>query len=217
MWLCIRLCESCLHVAAVLFKVEPAVRLGYTKQACTSVACYWNGIYTKGIEPAPASDQQFYSSNAKESLKSKPKGRKPSTLTSVATPADQQRLLSLLVSDTTSPCAQSVWRVYGAAFKPQQSAINSTYPAHLCSLFNSTISMESSKENLMASINSITKPQYDLVEKNTTKQSNTTLWHDHRAGRVTASTARLPALTIPRQKTLCAELQAPIHPCHWMG
>ena len=42
----------------------------------------------------------------------------------------------------------------------------------------------------MASINSITKPPCDLVEKNTTKQSNTTLWHDHRAGCVTASTAR---------------------------
>ena len=34
--------KACSHVAAVLFRVETACRLDYTKPICTSLPCAWN-------------------------------------------------------------------------------------------------------------------------------------------------------------------------------
>ena len=42
-----RLGEGCSHIAAILFKVESAVRLGYT--ACTSNLCSWNQLFTDKV------------------------------------------------------------------------------------------------------------------------------------------------------------------------
>ena len=42
-----RLSERCSHVAAVIFKVESAVRNGYT--AATSSLCQWNQIISKKV------------------------------------------------------------------------------------------------------------------------------------------------------------------------
>ena len=44
-----RLGEVCSHVAAVLFKVEAIVRLGYTGVACTSRPCEWNQAFSKKV------------------------------------------------------------------------------------------------------------------------------------------------------------------------
>ena len=47
--------EVCRHVAAVLFKVETAYRLGYTKPSCTSLPCVWNQAFSVKV-----SDQYTY-------------------------------------------------------------------------------------------------------------------------------------------------------------
>ena len=39
--------ETCSHIAAVLFKIEAAVRLGYTSVACTDEPCQWNACFVK--------------------------------------------------------------------------------------------------------------------------------------------------------------------------
>ena len=44
-----RLGEVCSHVAALLFKVEACVRLGYTNPACTSTPCEWNQAFSKKV------------------------------------------------------------------------------------------------------------------------------------------------------------------------
>jgi len=36
----------CSHVAALLFKVEAACRLGYNKPSCTSRPCQWNKAFS---------------------------------------------------------------------------------------------------------------------------------------------------------------------------
>lgn len=41
--------EVCSHVAALLFKVELAVKLGFNKTACTDEACKWNQTYMKKV------------------------------------------------------------------------------------------------------------------------------------------------------------------------
>ena len=42
-----RLGESCSHIVVSLFKLEAAARAGFTKKACTDVACTWNQIFVK--------------------------------------------------------------------------------------------------------------------------------------------------------------------------
>ena len=34
--------ESCSHIGVLLFKLEAADTVGFTKKACTDVACTWN-------------------------------------------------------------------------------------------------------------------------------------------------------------------------------
>ena len=53
----------------MLFKIEAAVRLGYTSTACTDDVCRWNQCFTKSVEPAKVSDIKFYKASAKEKIK----------------------------------------------------------------------------------------------------------------------------------------------------
>ena len=41
--------EVCSHVAALLFKIEAFVRLGFTNLACTSKPCIWNQALSKKV------------------------------------------------------------------------------------------------------------------------------------------------------------------------
>ncbi|KAK2149185.1 hypothetical protein LSH36_463g04024 [Paralvinella palmiformis] len=60
--------ESCSHVAALLFKVEAAVRLGYTRRGCTELPCYWNNDFVKKVKPAPVDCIKFYKKSANKKL-----------------------------------------------------------------------------------------------------------------------------------------------------
>ena len=55
--------EACSHVAAMLFKLEAAVQLGYTLPSCTSEACQWNATFLKNVSAAPISDILLYEDN----------------------------------------------------------------------------------------------------------------------------------------------------------
>ena len=52
--------ESCSHIAALMFKLEAAVRLGFTTMACTSLPCSWNDLSTMKVKGAPIRDTIFY-------------------------------------------------------------------------------------------------------------------------------------------------------------
>jgi hypothetical protein len=58
-----RLSESCSHIGAVLFKVEAAVKLGYTKTACTEEPCKWNEDFVKTVVPAKINAIKFYNTS----------------------------------------------------------------------------------------------------------------------------------------------------------
>ncbi|XP_065645943.1 uncharacterized protein LOC136076523 [Hydra vulgaris] len=57
--------ETCSHVAAILFKIEAAVRLEIISKTCTDVPCQWNQIFTRDVKPAPITGINFYSDKAK--------------------------------------------------------------------------------------------------------------------------------------------------------
>lgn len=60
-----RLGETCSHVGAVLFKLEASVHLGYNKVTFTGLACEWNKVCTKKVEPDLIKDINFYSDSAR--------------------------------------------------------------------------------------------------------------------------------------------------------
>ncbi|XP_067678814.1 uncharacterized protein [Haliotis asinina] len=51
--------EVCSHIAALLFKVDIAVRAGLTSKACTSDACKWNSAYRRELHPDQICDVQI--------------------------------------------------------------------------------------------------------------------------------------------------------------
>ena len=52
--------ESCLHVAALFFKIEAAACLEYTKEAaCTDALCKWNKDFVR-ISGTKIKDIKFY-------------------------------------------------------------------------------------------------------------------------------------------------------------
>ncbi|XP_065640131.1 uncharacterized protein LOC136072745 [Hydra vulgaris] len=57
--------ETCSHVAAILFKMEAAVRLGLIYETCTDVPCQWNQIFTCDVKPAPITGRYINSVKAK--------------------------------------------------------------------------------------------------------------------------------------------------------
>ncbi|KAI8486970.1 hypothetical protein Bbelb_352300 [Branchiostoma belcheri] len=54
------LSQTCNHVAALLFKVEAAVRTNMADPAaCTSTACQWNAAPKKAVQPSRVKDMNF--------------------------------------------------------------------------------------------------------------------------------------------------------------
>ena len=52
--------ESCSHIAALMFKLEAVVRLGFTNMACTSLPFSWNNLSTTKVNCAPIRNIIFY-------------------------------------------------------------------------------------------------------------------------------------------------------------
>ena len=50
---CVCVCVCIVHVAAVLSKVEVAVKLGFTKCSSISEACKWNRQFRRELEMIP--------------------------------------------------------------------------------------------------------------------------------------------------------------------
>ena len=63
--------ESCAHIGALLFKIETAVRAGFTRRACTDEACLWNDDFKENVTPAELCNINLYSAKSIENFKGK--------------------------------------------------------------------------------------------------------------------------------------------------
>lgn len=102
-------------MGAVLFKLEASVRLGFNKVACTDLACQWNKVCTKKVEPGLIKDIDFYSDSAKAkppAKRCKQKGPVPP-----ATDAQQMQLLEMLSSTGTSAVGLKTHRTFTRSAK----------------------------------------------------------------------------------------------------
>lgn len=109
-----------------------------------------------------------------------------------ATEAEQQRLLLKLAETKAKMCiGLSLFEGYGVAFKPEQQAENADLPVPLRSVYKEDDGdSPDAKANVYALLDNIIKKQQEMLEKATRSQSATLVWHEHRAGRITASKAR---------------------------
>jgi hypothetical protein len=112
-----RLGETCSHVAALLFKIETAIRLGYTRQTCTDIPCAWNQTFVKKVQPAAVCDIEFYSENAKKRVK-----RDTNPIFVQPSEECQNLFLQQLSQCTNKPVCLSLFKEYGDMFKAAKSA-----------------------------------------------------------------------------------------------
>ena len=61
--------ESCTHIGALLFKIEAAVRAGFTRRACTDEACLWNDDFKENVTPGELCNINLYSATSIQHFK----------------------------------------------------------------------------------------------------------------------------------------------------
>ena len=65
----LRMSSSCIHVTALLFRIEAANRNGLTNPACTSRQCVWNvSVERTAVQPTRICNMDFKASKLKKSM-----------------------------------------------------------------------------------------------------------------------------------------------------
>ena len=211
--------ESCSHIAALLFKLEAAVRLAFTSETCTDVPCEWNNYFVKKVPWEPISKINIYSDKFVTNIKAA--NKKHETFESSDIAMQQQFLNSLHLSDCNS-VELSLFKETAAKFVQTKMV-----PVHqpqlldlLRNLFNdSNIALTSEELALKCKSLSltVTSSQVDFLEASTLQQVDNVLWHEHRAGHNTASAAYDALHTNPNQpaifvlKKIITSKPEPIH------
>ena len=184
--------ESCSHVAALLFKIEAAVRAGFTRTACTEKACTWNCDFVRKVKAVPISQVQFYSDAAISKYR-----RDDSVSLSNNAPTDTQvnialsKLAALKEKPIVLHCFSEYCDRYVPTFKPEARA---KLPNSLQELY-SPLNLEKSYEEISSlsrrvfSEMKVSDAVVQYVQKLTVKQAKSLKWHEIRTGRITASKA----------------------------
>lgn len=184
-----RLGESCSHVAAMLFKIEAAVRAGYTRSTCTERPCEWNNDFVTAIKAAPVANISFFSDKAVSK-----EGRKRKRM-ELDVQLDEESFLSSLSGLQQSPIALSCFSKYCDRFIPTNlPPTKAKVPPNLRTLYDSknaaksNVEIETMAKAMLDKVN-VSPEEIVYVESQTRKQAGCALWHELRCGRITASTA----------------------------
>ncbi|XP_048734036.1 uncharacterized protein LOC125650107 isoform X2 [Ostrea edulis] len=170
--------EVCSHVAALLFKVEMAVKMGLTKSSSTSKACQWNCTFRKEVTPATITE-----------IYSQIKGKRTKEIDSVqahgSAPLPPQNILQELYA--IAPNAAFFTSLSGMTSVTDQ--VEPKYPKLLSTLRQDDIEGNIPDLCEVYQSYSVSASQVSNLEKATRNQSISPLWYQHRMGRITASKA----------------------------
>ncbi|KAK2180565.1 hypothetical protein NP493_437g00005 [Ridgeia piscesae] len=164
--------ESCSHVAALLFKVEAAVRLGYTRRACTELPCYWNNDFVKKVKPAPVHSIQFYKKSATKTVSQRNRYATPS----IATDREKKQLLDSLANCSRQPVGLSLFEEHCHPFCWKATAELERLPRYLTSLYKpgyasmTPTELHCEVEEILTSL-TVTDAELRYVDKSTTEGS----------------------------------------------
>ena len=167
--------------------MEAAVRLGYTRKACTDVPCRWNNDFVQKVQPAKVANIDF---RKKEKTSSEHKKAKVSV---VSTQEEQTQFLDLLkqLPRNDQPVGLSLFQKYSEKYhstKPVPAVVS--LPPSLRSYFIPAASTQEIDNQIDRIMNiQLTSEQVEYIEKTTVNQSQSPEWKDLRTGRITASIA----------------------------
>ena len=180
----------------MLFKIEAAVRLGYTRQTCTDVPCKWNACFTQRVQPAKVADIRFYK---RDPVRRGKTHHPPPPSTS----DEQASFVSDLASGDFACVCLSTFTAHNERFVTAAPHPTTKLPAPLRTLFREENRLLSSEalEQLCADTSrqlAVTRSEADLIEECTRNQASSAAWHEQRSGRITASVAHAAMHTDPR-------------------
>ncbi len=187
LFVCYSLGETCSHVAALLFKLEAAVRNGYTTTACTDERCRWNECFVDKVEAAPIAEIDMYSAEAKASLSKS----SPEYTFSVSTPEEQKTFLDGLAALGEKVVGLCSYNEYNEPFRFPDPPPKPSLPRPLRDLYRPDLNEQERDVYLNDVLKgmSLTDEQVLLIEEQTRCQARSIAWHQQRAGRITASYA----------------------------
>ena len=153
----------------MLFKIEAAVRLGYTRQTCTDVPCKWNACFMQRVQPAKAADIRFY----KRDPVRRGKTRHPPP---PSTSDEQASFVSDLASGDFACVCLSTFTAYNEHFVTAAPRPTTKLPTPLRTLFRKENRLLSSEalEQLWADTSrqiAVTRSEADLIEECTRNPS----------------------------------------------
>lgn len=167
--------------------------MGYTSSACTDEPCQWNQCFVKKLEAAPVSKIKFYKQEAKDKvLKARRK-----KVNNITCSRERQRALFVqtLADDDDQLLAISTYTDYCQVVDSRDITASVHLPNSLRTLHSELYAnmSESDLKDLCKTwtLPTISPEKLDYVEEVTHAQSSSLVWHEQRAGRITASTAHL--------------------------
>ena len=198
-----RLGESCSHVAAILFKLEAAVRLGYTQLTCTEQPCVWNDYHTDHVTPARIKDIRFFKDDVVAKVLATADRGRPTANLCKATDDEQLAFMGALSRKAScKPVVLSMFCGTSTVFKRTAPVcVELRLPRSLRSNYcaGRTLLPDelAAQAKLLRANLSISGAVNDYLESSTRSQANCIVWHEQRAGRITASNAHVVLHTNP--------------------
>ena len=181
---------TCNHVAAMLFRMEAAVRLGLTNQSCTSKSCEWLPN-RKEVKPEKVKNLSFSRDDfGKRGQKSR---KLVTTPKRKYNPFQNQNIKPLCLQDMScleKSLPNSI--LHTAVPKPKIDFIREivdphTKPEDLISV-DDVILMSTSRESFFANLNKNFNSRFiEKIESVTRSQNNSTVWFAFRKGVITGS------------------------------
>ncbi len=175
-------------MGALLFKIEAAVRVGYTKKACTDEACRWNVDFVEHIKGEPLHKIKIYGDEAIKNFNGKKGTNGQKVMSSYE---KQKRLLDTLASCKEKPITLHCFSSYYEDFKPQfVPPARGRIPPSLRNLYMQE-PIGNIDEKCLQIFNNMKLSDEDIsyIYDATKKQSNCLAWYEVRIGRLTASIA----------------------------
>ena len=184
------LSQTCNHVAAALFRIEAASRLGLNNQSCTSKACEWLPN-NKAVKPIKIKDLKLcrdgFGTRAKKKgtkLNSSPRKRYDPL-------ANNEHKLKLedIANALQEVCDESDCLIFSAIAKEEETHnLEAVMVPNPSSLEDNLIQATNASE-FMQGLRNFTESDIEHIETMTRGQSNNLLWFSYRKHTITASKA----------------------------
>lgn len=166
------------------FKLEAAVRLGYTSSSCTSETCQWNATFLKNVNAAPISDIVLY----KDNYGSKSATKKKKTVNAPSRVELDNFLLPLKTVSPKSVLLSAFDEHWDNCIDNTPQVTEDAYPVDLRTYFEPNTTSDqinNSCQNILKKLYDVTETQRKNICKVTVGQSSSPQWYRYRAGIIT--------------------------------